>query len=147
MKEGAYAIAGVLEAMAQDHLAHTVALCLATKLDRIVDEKMTALTEQLSKADQQIQVTTEEACEELQRATELLNKAAASRPAAQPASLGNLAETQTMNTRTYAAAVHNQLPIGHQTTLARHAIREKQLLIDQCAGVQKPCESGERMGL
>jgi len=137
MKEGAYAIAGVLEAMAQDHLAHTVALCLATKLDRIVDEKMTALTEQLSKADQQIQVTTEEACEELQRATELLNKAAASRPAAQPASLGNLAETQTMNTRTYAAAVHNQLPIGHQTTLACHAVREKQLLIDQCAGSTK----------
>jgi len=118
MKEGAYAITGVLENMAQDHLTHTVALCLANKLDKVVDEKMGEFTKKLTDFEQQIQDTTDGACDELQCATELLNKAAVNRPVTQTAPAGNLAEAQAMNTRTYAAAVHSQLPIGHQTTLA-----------------------------
>ena len=118
-----------------------------TKLDKIVDEKMVAFTEQITKADMQIQETVEEACEELQRATEALNKAVTSTPAKLAATPGCSMETQMENTCTYAAAVHNQLPIGHQTTLACHAIRNKQLLIDQSAGGAKTLQEWGEDGI
>jgi len=144
MKEGSLTITSVLEAMTADHLTHTVALCLANKLDKIVDKKMTALTELLTKADQQIQDTVEEACDELQHATTLINKATASVPGAPS---GNPPEAQEVNVCTYAAAIHSQLPIGHQTTLARHAMRERQLLIEQNGEGAKPLQEWGEAGL
>jgi hypothetical protein len=37
VKSGATAVANILEAMAADHLTHTVALSIATKLDKVID--------------------------------------------------------------------------------------------------------------
>ena len=134
MKEGSLTITSVLEAMTADHLTHAVALCLATKLDNIVDKKLTVFTKQLNEAKQQMQDTMEEVCSELQLTTELLNKAVTNSPALSTGPAMNLPGGQGMDAHTYATAVHSQLPLGHQMTLAHQAVQDKQLLIDQCDG-------------
>jgi uncharacterized phage infection (PIP) family protein YhgE len=118
VKEGATAVANILEAMAADHLTHTVALSIATKLDKVIDSKMAAFTDQLQKAEQRIQDMTDAARDELQQAAELLNQASENiqAPAALPLSPPEGGATN--GPRTYAAVLHNQLPLGHQTTLA-----------------------------
>jgi hypothetical protein len=139
IKEGATAVANVLEAMAADHLTHTVALSLATKLDKVIDQKMAIFTDQLQKAEQRIADTTEAARDELQRADELLNQAAdnTQMPANTTTAPLGIPEVPGVGPRTYAAALQNQLPLGHQSTLARNAVCAKQILIDQQAGAEK----------